>query len=69
MRGLEYLIPSLLQSLWNELRELATARAGEFPVGRIVSARARFQVRRLRTKSESAGLLCDALGFDRCTTE
>jgi hypothetical protein len=33
MRGLEYLNPTLLQSLWNELRELATKRAGEFPDG------------------------------------
>ncbi len=33
MRGLEYLNPALIQSLWNELRELAIAKAGAFPDG------------------------------------
>ncbi|HEY7154892.1 MAG TPA: DEAD/DEAH box helicase [Gemmataceae bacterium] len=33
MRGLEYLNAGLLQTLWNELRELGAARAAEFPEG------------------------------------
>jgi SNF2-related domain/SNF2 Helicase protein/Helicase conserved C-terminal domain len=33
MRGLEYLTAGLLRKLWNELRELAVARAAEFPEG------------------------------------
>lgn len=33
MRGLEYLNAELLEALWNELRELAVARAAEFPAG------------------------------------
>jgi non-specific serine/threonine protein kinase len=33
MRGLEYLNPALMQTLWNELRDLAIARAKEFPDG------------------------------------
>ena len=33
MRGLEYLSAGLLQALWNELRDLATAKAAEFPAG------------------------------------
>src|SRR6266550_1909097 len=31
MRGLEYLNAALMQTLWNELRELAGARAAAFP--------------------------------------
>ena len=33
MRGLEYLNSGLLQSLWNELRDLAIAQASSFPDG------------------------------------
>lgn len=33
MRGLEYLDPGLLRTIWDELRESATARAAEFPSG------------------------------------
>jgi len=33
MRGLEYLTAGLLQSCWNDLRELAVSRAGQFPGG------------------------------------
>ncbi len=33
MRGLEYLTAGLLRALWNELRELAAARAADFPEG------------------------------------
>ena len=33
MRGLEYLNPALMQSIWNELRDLAIAKAGAFPDG------------------------------------
>lgn len=33
MRGLEYLNVELLEALWIELRELAVARAAEFPAG------------------------------------
>jgi len=33
MRGLEYLHPELLQTLWNELRMLAVSQAAEIPAG------------------------------------